>query len=291
MRTVLVINAHSRRGRKLARDVETKLSLSKRFKIIEVIVIRDLKKIDTVMTELTRLKNIDCVLLGSGDGTVGSLLQAMRERDDLVLGFIPLGTGNAFVRSLGMPIEIDECLSALETAKPKHISLGQVNNHLFAIMAELGIPIPVANNISNEAKRKYGQAAYLFSGISQLLRHKAMHCQMTIDGKKYKFYSHHLLISNGDKYGSFLVSKKISVHKDELVVLSFGNDQSRLGYGWAMLQFVLGRHNKSNSVFIKKFKKARIVTTPIRKVEADGEIVSESPANITVIKSSFKVLV
>lgn len=290
MRTVLFINEHSRQAKILSDLVQYKLNESKRFEIVKVIKVSSLNGLDKSLNTLARLKSIECVLVGSGDGTIDAVLNKMKDRKDIVYGFLPLGTGNAFVRSTGMPIEVEEALARLEKTKTKKVSLGEVNGHLFANIAAVGMPVSVSLNISNVTKRIFGQTAYVLSGVKNLVTHKPMLCTMITDGKEYSFFTHHLLIANGRYHGHLPVSRHASVYKNKLVLVAFGVRRSRLHYVYAMVLFELGLHKKARYVKLIPFKSAQLDIKPMHPVEIDGEVVTHTPVEVRIIPNAIKLL-
>lgn len=290
MRTVLFINEHSRQAKILSDLVQYKLNESKRFEIVKVIKVSSLNGLEKSLDSLARLNNIECVLVGSGDGTIDAVLNKLKNRKYIVYGFLPLGTGNAFVRSTGMPVEAEEALAKFEKAKIRKVSLGEVNGHLFANIAAVGMPVSVSLNISNVTKRFFGQVAYVLSGVKNLITHKAILCTMVTEGKEYSFFTHHLLIANGRYHGHLPVSRHASVYKNKLVLVAFGVRRSRLHYMYAMLLFELGMHKKARHVKLIPFKSAQLYIKPMRPVEIDGEVVTHTPVEVKIVPNAIKLL-
>ena len=138
MRTVLFINAHSRQARKRADDVIENLKDIKKFNIIDVIVVEHLEQIDDYLARLAKIKRLQCVIVGSGDGTIVAVLNALKNRKKIVFGFLPLGTSNTFVRSIGLPLNADDALDVIRKQKIRPASLGSVNDIIFANIAGVG---------------------------------------------------------------------------------------------------------------------------------------------------------
>lgn len=290
MKTAIVLNTHSRQAGKLAEQV-TKL-LKKQLndhEIVKVIIIKNLDKLDKHLDELSRIKNLECVIVGSGDGTLVAVLNKLKNRKNLVYGFLPLGTSNTFVRSLGISADYKKAIKNINNGHTSKVSLGEVNGHLFANMAGVGLPVRVSENISNTTKKYLGPIAYILSGLSNLMFHQAFSCDIKADGKNIQFRTHHLLIANAPYHGDLPVSKKASAYNNQLVIVSFGTGKSRLKYTKSMLRFGLQNHTKDPDTKIIPFKKATIKTKPIRKVEIDGEVVTKTPAKLLIRPKAITV--
>jgi len=71
------------------------------------------------------------VVAAGGDGTVHEVGTALLERKGLVLGTIPLGSGNDYARLLGMPKDPVACLDAILGGVDRVWDVGQVGERSF----------------------------------------------------------------------------------------------------------------------------------------------------------------
>jgi len=66
------------------------------------------------------------IIVAGGDGSLHAVVHTLRRRNDLsgkVLGLIPLGTGNDFARSVGIPLDPVEAAKALVSSAPRPMDL------------------------------------------------------------------------------------------------------------------------------------------------------------------------
>lgn len=289
MRTVLFINAHSRQAKKLADTVTESIKSIDKLKVVDVIIVEQLGQIDEYLKRLAKTRRLQCVIVGSGDGTIVAVLNALKNKNKIVFGFLPLGTSNTFVRSIGLPLDIDEALEVVRKQKIRPASLGSVNGLIFANIAGVGLPVRVARNLTNRTKKYLGPFAYLVSGLKELISHTAFYCTIESDKGSESFYTHYLLIANGKWHGPVAVSNYASVYRNQLVILAVGTNQSRWKYAVSMIRFGLGKHHNDPNVRVIPLKEARIITRPNRAVEADGEVITATPAEVKIIKDAIKV--
>jgi diacylglycerol kinase (ATP) len=90
-------------------------------------------------------RNETIVAVG-GDGTVADVLQGIRESErgkDIILGIIPLGSGNAFRKSLCIPKNIKKAIRVLYEGEAKEISLMDVEGRV-AGFASIGATAQVS---------------------------------------------------------------------------------------------------------------------------------------------------
>jgi diacylglycerol kinase (ATP) len=66
------------------------------------------------------------IVVAGGDGTLHAVVATLYRRNDLhgkVLGLLPLGTGNDFARTVGMPLDAVEAAKAIVSATPQPMDL------------------------------------------------------------------------------------------------------------------------------------------------------------------------
>ncbi len=289
MRTVVFINAHSRQAKSHLRAVRKFFNSPRSpFKIVDFIIVEDLNKFDEYIDQLTALKNLECVIVGSGDGTIVAVLNALKDRKDLRYGFLPLGTSNVFVRSLGLPIDIKKSFALLSAGKTAPVCLGSINGKLFANSAGTGVPSRVVANLTNKTKRYLGPLAYIVSGIREFIRHDAFECSIDTGTETITFHTHHLLIANGKYHGLVPVGHGASVFNDKLVVIAFGTTKNRWQYARTIATFGLSKR-KHRDTFVMPLERMVLRTDPVREIEADGEPIGLAPAEVKIIKNAITV--
>ncbi len=291
MRTVLFINAHSRQA---AHNVEAVREFFARadcpFEVLDFIVVEKLDDFPAYLERLKGHKNAECVIVGSGDGTIVTVLNALKGRD-LVYGFLPLGTSNDFVWSLGLPADFRKTLKVLSAQHVRSITLGSVNDVLFANVAGIGLATNVVKKVSNRLKRYLGPLAYVVSIFYELRRHEAVWFEVTADGKTISFYTHSLLIVNGKYHGHIRVHDSASLYKHNLMIAAV-TGQGRLSWLRGLFRLALRRPKREmhKNALAFPVEQARIVTRPVRDIQADGELVGKTPAQFKVIKDAVRVL-
>lgn len=290
MRTAVFINTHSRGGRTHLKAVRRYFEKSKQFELIAFIVVEELDEIDSCIRQLKNVDQLECVIIGSGDGTIVTVLNALKNRKDIVYGILPLGTGNIFAKSIGLPADSSKVLKMLPKLEPTSISLGMVNGRLFANTASLGVPTHVVVNLTNKTKKWLGIFAYAVSGLKALRHHNAFLCEAKTDDGIYRFYTHHLIVANGTYHGPLPIDREASVHNDKLVMAALGTSSSRRQYLRSLVTFGLGRHTLDKNFLIIPTETLEIRTQPIRRIETDGELLGKTPAKFKVVKQAIRVL-
>ena len=113
------------------------------------------------------------LFIGGGDGTLNEALNGVAAIDGALatttFGVIPLGTGNDFVRALGIPGDLDEALATLLEDKVVDVDLGVVNGRVFANVSGGGFIAEVSEAVTPQMKSIVGRLAYLLGGAQALL--------------------------------------------------------------------------------------------------------------------------
>src|SRR2546423_6742736 len=74
-------------------------------------------------------KGCEMIVAAGGDGTLNEVVNGLREdASGIVVGLVPLGTGNDFARTLGLPTNIDEAIGLLRTGHTRAIDLVRVTS-------------------------------------------------------------------------------------------------------------------------------------------------------------------
>ncbi len=288
MRTVLFINAHSRRAHRHLDRIPHDFEKAAGFEVLKTIIVDELGSLDQKLKELKAVPELECVIVGSGDGTIVSVLNALKGRH-ITYGFLPLGTSNTFVRSLELPSNYLSAKRIIlkQTAKP--VPLGSVNGVLFANIAGAGVPVDVTENTTNQTKRWLGPLAYVWMGLRALRFHTALECHIQTDSLDEHFYTHYLLIANGPYHGNLPLKKDMKIFDNQLLLIAIGTTESRLHFANGIVRLFFRTHEKDPKVRMIPFEQARLTITPPRSIEADGEIIAKTPAEVRIVKNAIRV--
>ena len=97
-------------------------------------------------------------MVGGGDGTLNAAALGVIERN-LPLGILPLGTANDLARTLGIPPDIDAAARIIAAGQTRTIDLGLVNGQPFFNVASLGLSAELAQQLTQDIKRRWGRLA------------------------------------------------------------------------------------------------------------------------------------
>lgn len=118
-------------------------------------------------------EGMDVLVVGGGDGTLNHTVNALQDRlSDVVLGLVPMGTGNDFARTLGLPEDPLEAAHALLSATPREVDLGRASGdgveRTFLNACMGGFPVQVDEATDEKVKKRLGPVAFWVGGAKAL---------------------------------------------------------------------------------------------------------------------------
>jgi diacylglycerol kinase (ATP) len=284
---VLVVNTHSRRGERLffrAVDELTKRGIN----IIASYPVRQPDHLPQVLKEAIRRKG-SLVIVGGGDGTISSIVDLFAYQD-IVLGILPLGTGNSFARTIGIPLTIEGAVDVIANGKVADIDLGKIDHDYFANIASLGFSAEVARSSSNRLKKFLGPLAYGLVAVREFARHRSFTCKLQLAQEEYKIKTHQLIIANGSFIGKTFLTPSISPDDRSLIVFTMD-----MLNRWQMLNlwiaFFLGKYTAFSEAKYFRTREMRIETDPPQYINVDGEITTQTPVTVCIAPEALRIMV
>jgi len=83
------------------------------------------------------------VIVGGGDGSMATAVDLLAHRKT-VLGVLPLGTGNSFALTLGVPDDLQAAIGVIAGSRVARVDLGVANERHFANFATIGLSAEIA---------------------------------------------------------------------------------------------------------------------------------------------------
>jgi diacylglycerol kinase (ATP) len=116
-----------------------------------------------------------------GDGTVHEVAAACVGRD-LTLGVLPVGSGNDYVKALGIGTELGRALEVLAAGKVRVVDAGEVNGILFNNGLGVGFDAEVAAGVEQAPAYLGGTGRYLWSVGRLLWSFRCHEATLRLDG-------------------------------------------------------------------------------------------------------------
>ena len=237
----------------------------------------------------------DIVLTLGGDGTAMEVAGALAWTDTPI-GVLPGGTGNLLARALGVPMRIEKAVPALLEGTRRRIDLGVVQGRRFAVAAGVGIDAAMVEETPSWMKRRLGVLAYTLiaskAALRAVLRRQFFLARIEVDGEVFERRAAAVLFAN---FGAILEDRiafgpGIAVDDGVLdcCVFSPSNLRDAMRIMWRVTR---RDFRPDRSILYRKGTRFRIETDPVLTLQADGELLGPTPADIGVEPLAVLLLV
>jgi diacylglycerol kinase (ATP) len=286
--TVLIVNGRARLGAQGAEQARAALQ-GAGFEISRFHVAKKRSEFERQLDRSLREK-APLIAIGGGDGTQRSAAARIAGTDSTMM-VVPLGTGNAWARDLGIPVSPVEMASALAKGEVRRIDVGVVNGEAFVNVATVGVTSLIVKNLSDPAKGRLGRLAYFPAVVRSVLQVRPFRLRVESDESCFEGEALLFVAAAGRTHaGPFAVTKDAE-NDDGLLSLYalHGSDwRGLLRFGYAMLR---GRHTALEEVWCCETARARVTARPRRRSVVDGERGPRTPLELSVRAGSLRVLV
>lgn len=239
----------------------------------------------------------ETLIAAGGDGTLNEVLNGLMSSGAAVpLGLLPLGTGNDFARTLGLPSELTLALEVIRGGNLRPLDVVRVSGggreRYFLNVAAGGFSGTVSEKLTPELKATWGPLSYLRGMIEALPELTPYDCQLTLDDEAPTMLRVlNLVVANAP-----FVAKGIPIAPEAdpgdgwLDVIAI---RETSGARLALLapQVLTGNHLANDDVFHARARRIAIDATPQMPFNTDGELIAESPWTFEVCSHAISMFV
>ena len=240
------------------------------------------------------------VVAAGGDGTLNEVLNGLSEGFGRVrLGLLPLGTGNDFARSIGVPAGLDGALEILLRGRTRRVDVGYARlrtfDRYFLNMAAGGFS-GIVSEKADEAKERWGPLAYLRAALGTLGALQGFRAVVTLKGtadgtERIDLETYNAVISNGRFVAAGIPVAPQSELDDGYLDLMLVPSASIPQLAFLASQTLLGRHLESDLALFRKARSIEIESDPPMSFNVDGELIGDEPARFEVLPRALEVVV
>ena len=285
-KAVLIVNTKSRRGRECFAQAQAELQ-AKGMEITQALACREPKQVPVAARSAVK-RGEPLVVVGGGDGTLSNIVGAFVGTQS-VLGVLPLGTGNEFARDLTIPTDVSGACDVIVSGQVTAVDLGIVNGNYFINVATVGLTTLIAQELTSEAKKRFGKFVYVFAIVRALARSRAFQVTLKTEEDTQTFQTLQVVIGNGRFHaGPFPLAPDASITDGKLVVYALAGTSR-----WDLLRYALnlpgGHHVELPNVPAVTTSGGRLETLPLQRVTVDGEICQRTPLVFGVAPRALNV--
>jgi len=283
----LIVNTHSRRGAAMFDEARGRLRAAGIPLALEVAERRPQHM--RMRVEQALREGADLIIVGGGDGSISGVIGALRDKD-CAFAPLPLGTANSFARTLGVGVDLDHAVDAIVGGRTQWVDLAELDGHMFANSAAMGLSPIIGDTIPHQLKRYLGRLGYLVWAIWTMARFRPFRLQIDCDGTERNCWATEVRLLNGRYAGGVELSEDAELDSGEVVVqVVSGRSRMRLAIDW--LRRIVGLAANDLAVFELEGQRVTIAARPPQKVSIDGEVLTRTPFTLTVHRHAVRVVV
>ena len=265
-----------------------------------------------LLAEESSMKNEEIVIFAcGGDGTVQEVANGIYGHENAILGVIPVGSGNDFVRQLGknrdsgtkyrkLIEQFDGMVTRMDLIRISWIENGEEQSRLITNGINIGFDGNTAI-LAHDLKKLplvSGTGSYIMAVAVNLAAKKGQKLRITADGKN--FHTGKLLLAtaaNGGFCGGGVQSCPNADLYDGLIELMAIKDLPRRRFVALFPKYLSGKLFSIRGVEdIVSYTQAKNILVepmlgPKMKFVGDGEIFETGPIRIDIVPKAIKVLV
>ena len=216
------------------------------------------------------------IVAAGGDGTVHEVANGLAsQHSQAVLGIIPLGTGNDAARSLGIPLDVADALSLLESSASRSVDLiclSGPQQQFVVNTAAGGFGVQVEENVTGQAKALLGPFAYWLAAARSARQAREYLATITLDNEApFTVETPNIVLANGRWIGGgneIAPQARVDDGRMDVVIVTA---QSLLRRLKVAVEVGTGSHLDSEDVIFRRAARVRIESDPPMPFSLDGE--------------------
>jgi diacylglycerol kinase (ATP) len=249
------------------------------------------EKISEVVAEALE-RGFDLIVAAGGDGTVSGVAAGLVNQQ-VPMAILPIGTGNALARELGIPLNLEEAIQLMVGDFDIRAIDGMwVKGWLSVLSVGIGITSMTMQETGREQKRRFGLLAYLWTGLLQLSGLSLNRFELEIDGKIKKVRASEVFISNSRVVGvkPFNLGEDVRPDDGEMAVCVV-RARTAWDYVRVVAQLATGQRRSKEIDCEQARQKVKVSASRELPIQADGEVVGSTPVEVQVVPTAVRVVV
>jgi len=232
----------------------------------------------------------DLYIAIGGDGMV-ALLASYLQDSGKPIGIVPVGTSNTLANILGIPLDAKQAIQLLiRSGKTKTIDALQIEDRLFFMNVSTGFSSSVVKDLDSNKKTLLGVFAYIFAGLLHLPKTTQYIFSVAIDGKYQQVEAAELFVANSGVLGKPQYTVSDSTLDDGVLEVCIVNKPTIRGALDIILDILI-RKRKKGFLLLGQGQHITVSTEQPLPVQADGDIIGETPITVEVLPRAATFIV
>lgn len=229
------------------------------------------------------------VLCIGGDGTAFEVANGLLG-SDVALGILPGGTGNDFVRSLGLPKAPEVALDMLLQAPARDVNVCHLNDKIFLNVCGAGFDVKVVI-ACNRAKRFIrGMLPYLYGVLHTVFTYRPIDFHIEIDGEAHDAPLLLVSVANGQYIGGGMHIAPMARLDDDMLDVIMIKPVPRWRIPFLLPKFIDGSFIKLKHIVEHRRCRTVRIAAPANQMQIDGEVCAIADAYLSIDGQKLKLL-
>lgn len=231
---------------------------------------------------------VECILAVGGDGTVNEIARAMIY-SDVVLGIIPMGSGNGLARELHIPMEVKRAIELLDKSHVSTIDCCRANGRVFFCTCGVGFDAAVSQKFAKEMRR--GTLTYFKNAIEEYLSYKPEAYELLVDGQTIKEKAFLVACANASQYGNNAFIAPHANVQDGRMDVTILSPFTPLDIAPLAIQLFTKQIDRNSKIKTFTARQVSIIRQNPGVMHLDGEpVMADSRIDIEMVPQALRVL-
>ncbi len=247
----------------------------------------------------------DYLIAVGGDGTMSEVVNGIMrvpktERENLVVGLLPVGSGNDFARSMHLSSKIKDLHELIKKNQTIRLDIGKLEYksmhdedrvHYFNNITDVGLGAEVAKRV-NEGNKTYGpNLAFFTATITSFLRYKRKKIKITSGEFNYEGSVLILALANARYFGSGICIAPHAKINDGKIAITLAGNVNLFDYLKNLSKIRKGKFVNLRELHYKEVESCFV--EPLGNpclIEADGEMIGKIPLHVSMLRHELHFL-
>jgi diacylglycerol kinase (ATP) len=233
------------------------------------------------------------VVAVGGDGTLHEVVNGVGVNSQVAIGLIPTGSGNDFLRSLGLqPGDWQQACRVIAAGCTALIDLGEVNGRKFINVAGAGLDAAVVDCANTWGKRVFGnKLGYIAALLRTLVQFQPAEATLHLDDQVVESKIWLIAVANGRFFGGGMRIAPDAAYDDGLFDICVVGRCSKLSFLTAFPRIYNGSHLAHPAVSMYRAARVEVKTARPVPIQTDGEVVATTPEKFRMYTGVLRVFV
>ncbi|HSF60327.1 MAG TPA: diacylglycerol kinase family protein [Gaiellaceae bacterium] len=235
-----------------------------------------------------------------GDGSVNEVVNGVAETEGVELAVIPRGTGWDFVRTFGIPRDLDAAVAVALDGEVREIDLGVVSyrtwgggdaRSYFANVASAGISGAIAQRANATSKALGGRVSYYWSTLAVFARWQTGELRVSVDAEVRQGKIIDVVVANGRYLGGGMMMCPEAEPDDGLFDALLIGDVTKRDLLFVLPKTYRGKHLPHPRLELLRGHVVTVESDEPLPIELDGEQPGTTPARFEVVPQALRLRV